>query len=122
MKLAALRLFVHDLATARRFYESMLGLRLQVDGAARGFCTFDLSGVTLVVESVAPEANEDEQSLVGRFTGVSFAVADIQIAWRQLQAGGVYFSGAPERQAWGGWLATFEDPAGNQLQIVQNPA
>lgn len=119
MKLSAIRLFVHELGAARRFYESTLGLRTQ--HAAPGHCTFDLGGVTLVLESVAADAPEDEQALVGRFSGVSFAVADIQIAYRQLRAGGVFFSGAPERQAWGGWLATFEDPAGNQLQIVQNP-
>ena len=28
----------------------------------------------------------------------------------------------PERQIWGGILATFCDPSGNQLQIVQRPA
>lgn len=120
MKLAAIRLFVHELAAARRFYESTLGLRVQ--HAADDYCVFELGGPTLVLERVDPDAPEDEQALVGRFSGVSFAVADIQIAWRQLQAGGVFFSAAPERQAWGGWLATFEDPAGNRLQIVQQPA
>lgn len=121
MKLSAIRLFVHELGAARRFYESTLGLRVQQAGA--GYCTFDLgANVSLVLESVDPDAPEDDQALVGRFSGVSFAVTDIQVAYRQLQAGGVFFSGAPERQAWGGWLATFEDPAGNQLQIVQHPA
>lgn len=121
MKLSALRLFVHELASARRFYEAALGLRVQHAGS--DCCTFDLGGnVSLVLERVGPDAAEDDQALVGRFSGVSFAVADIQVAYRQLQAGGVFFSGAPEHQAWGGWLATFEDPAGNQLQIVQHPS
>lgn len=120
MKLSAIRLFVHELGAARRFYESTLGLPVLHAGA--GYYTFDLgSGVSLVLESVHPDAPEDDQALVGRFSGVSFAVADIQVAYRQLQAGGVFFGAEPQRQAWGGWLATFEDTAGNQLQIVQHP-
>ena len=128
MRLSAVRLFVHELAPARRFYEGVLGLPLRREGP--GWCVFalaasggaaDPAAPALVLESVSPEAPEDEQALVGRFSGVSFAVADIQVAFRQLQAGGVFFTGAPERQAWGGWLATFEDPAGNRLQIVQHP-
>ena len=31
------------------------------------------------------------------------------------------FDGAPEKQHWGGWLATFKDSAGNSLQLVQMP-
>lgn len=38
------------------------------------------------------------------------------------EAKGVAFSGAPEPQAWGGTLATFMDPAGNRLQLVQQRA
>jgi predicted enzyme related to lactoylglutathione lyase len=33
----------------------------------------------------------------------------------------VRFSSAPEEQFWGGWLATFADPAGNAFQLVQYP-
>jgi uncharacterized glyoxalase superfamily protein PhnB len=59
---------------------------------------------------------------VGRFAGLSFPVEDIQYMHRQLSAVGVEFSGAPQQQYWGGWLATFKDPAGNSLQLVQQPA
>jgi predicted enzyme related to lactoylglutathione lyase len=56
---------------------------------------------------------------VGRFTGLSFSVPDIQSKYAELLSKGVTFSGAPEAQAWGGTLATFTDPAGNALQLVQ---
>ena len=59
---------------------------------------------------------------MGRFTGLSFPVEDIHAKYRQLSAAGVEFSGEPERQYWGGWLATFKDPSGNGLQLVQQPA
>lgn len=121
MKASAFRLFVHDLAAARQFYAQQLGLPLRAENIAQGWLTFDLGGLQLVVERVDPDAPEDEQVLAGRFTGLSLAVDDIQAAHAQLRSAGVHFTEAPERQAWGGWLATFEDPAGNALQIVQHP-
>lgn len=121
MKLSALRLFVHRLDRAHDFYAHALGLPLKAAQPAQGWCVFALGDVDLVVEAVPPDADEDEQALVGRLTGLSFAVADIQAAQLDLTARGVPFVGPAERQAWGGWLATLEDPDGNQLQLVQHP-
>jgi catechol 2,3-dioxygenase-like lactoylglutathione lyase family enzyme len=121
MKLSALRLYVHQLDRALDFYARRLGLPLKVDGRSQGWCVFALGDVDLVVEAVAPDAPEDEQMLVGRHTGLSFAVDDIQREQQAMAARGVPFEGAPEQQAWGGWLTTFEDPDGNQLQLVQHP-
>jgi Predicted enzyme related to lactoylglutathione lyase len=75
----------------------------------------------LVVEAVAPDAPQDEQALVGRYTGLCFAVDDIQSVHQQLLSLGVRFCGEPEQQGWGGWLDTFLDPAGNEMQLVQSP-
>lgn len=121
MKLAALRIFVRDIVAARDFYAGALGLRLIADGTEHGYCVFDTEGADLVLEAVPTDAPADEQVLVGRFTGVSFAVDDIHAAHARLQAQGVAFSGTPETQAWGGVLATLTDPAGNELQLVQYP-
>jgi predicted enzyme related to lactoylglutathione lyase len=122
MKLAALRLFVRDLTAARDYYAAQLGLRLQHDGTADGFCVFDVHGIDLVIEAVPADAPADEQALVGRFTGLSFAVEDIAATYARLVAAGVQFAGPPQRQFWGGTLATLSDPAGNELQLVQYPA
>lgn len=120
MKLASVRLFVRDLAAVLPFYQQ-LGLALKAGGPAAGFCVFDAGALDLLLELVPPDAPEDEQQLVGRFTGLSFSVDDIQAQHAALLAAGVVFIEAPERQAWGGWLATFKDPAGNALQLVQYP-
>jgi catechol 2,3-dioxygenase-like lactoylglutathione lyase family enzyme len=122
MKLAAVRLFVRDLAAARDFYAAQLGLHLQHDGSADGFCVFDVDGIDLVVEAVPADAPADEQALVGRFSGMSFAVGDIAAAYARMVAAGVPFGGPPQLQFWGGTLATLSDPAGNELQLVQYPA
>lgn len=121
MKLAALRIFVRDIVAARDFYAGALGLRLIADGVEHGYCVFDVGGADLVVETVPTDAPADEQALVGRFTGVSFAVDDIVATHARLQSQGVAFGGAPETQPWGGVLATLVDPAGNELQLVQYP-
>ena len=119
LRLRAVRLFVRDLEVARRFYAETLGLTLRQDGSAYGYCVFDAGAVDLVVETVAHDAPAEDQALLARFSGLSFAVDDIAAAHQRLQALGVHFTGLPEAQFWGGWLATFCDPAGNELQLVQ---
>lgn len=121
MRLAAVRVQVHGLDRALDFYGRQLGLPLKVDGRPLGWCVFALGEVDLVIESVASDAPEDEQALVGRPTGLSLAVTDIQAEQDRLAARGVPFVGQPELQAWGGWLTSFEDVDGNQLQLVQYP-
>ena len=119
MKLSTARIFVTDLAEARSFYEKALALPLKVDGESSGFLVYGSGAFDLVVEAVPVDAPADDQVLVGRFTGLSVTVPDIHSKYAELLARGVAFSGTPELQAWGGTLATFMDPAGNGLQLVQ---
>lgn len=121
MELNTARVFVRDIAQARQFYEHQLGLALKADGSAHGYCVFRSGGMDLVVESVADDAPQDERILVGRFTGLSFAVPDAAARHQELQALGVPFTGLPEQQPWGGIIATLQDPSGNELQICQPP-
>lgn len=118
MKLGGVRIFVDSLQAALPFYRLLLGAPIAQDEAV-GFLVFDASGINVVVERVAPDAPVEDQLLVGRMTGVSFEVEDIGHAHASLSAGGVLFTAEPELQPWGGWLATLQDPAGNQLQLVQ---
>lgn len=120
MRLNAVRLFVRDLDRARFFYEQLLGLPWLGGDAAQGYCRFGSDGLELIVEHVAEDAPAADQALVGRFSGVSFTVTDIHDEHARLEEIGVHFSGGPEQQAWGGWLATFVDPSGNELQIAQS--
>jgi catechol 2,3-dioxygenase-like lactoylglutathione lyase family enzyme len=122
MQLNTARVFVKDLSSAKSFYADLLGLPLKVDGEHLGYCVFGGGAMDLVVESVPDDAPEEERLLVGRFTGLSFTVQDLRARYAELLARGVAFSGEPERQAWGGTLATFADPAGNELQLVEQPA
>ena len=122
MQLDSARVFVTDIAAARHFYAGPLALPLVADGGPYGYCVFQVGAAQLVVEQVAADAPADDRALVGRFTGLSFAVADAVATCEALALRGVPFTSQPERQHWGGILATFTDPAGNLLQIVQRPA
>lgn len=121
MRLSAIRLFVRELESADHFYGSVLELPRLAGSVAGGYLVFDAGAAELVIEPVGSDASAEDQSLVGRFTGLSFEVADIRSRYLTLLARGVVFEGEPELQAWGGVLATFLDPAGNQLQIVERP-
>ncbi|HWH81297.1 MAG TPA: VOC family protein [Burkholderiaceae bacterium] len=122
MNLNTARVFVRDIAQAKRFYAETLGLQPVAANLEHGYCVFNSGGIQLVVESVPNDAPQEDQRLVGRFTGLSFTVTDVQQTYRSLAAAGVEFTGAPERQLWGGMLATLRDPAGNELQVVQPAA
>ena len=122
MQLNAARIFVKDLESAKNFYLAKLGLVVKADGTEYGYCVFKAGNTDLVVETVADDAPEEDRVLVGRFTGLSFAVPGIEAKHLELAARGVRFTGLPEKQSWGGVLATLQDPSGNELQIVQHPA
>lgn len=122
MNLGAARVFVRDIVQAKSFYSDRLGLPVEVADLDHGFCMFDTGATKLIVEAIGGEDDEEGRELVGRFTGLSFPVEDIHSKYLQLSALGVEFSGVPEEQYWGGWLATFKDPSGNGLQLVQQPA
>jgi predicted enzyme related to lactoylglutathione lyase len=121
MELNTARVFVRDIDAAKQFYSNKLGLPLKADGSQYGYCVFKAGNTELVVEVVADDAPEEDRILVGRFTGLSFTVQDCGKKHRDLVALGVPFTGAPEKQSWGGILATLQDPSGNELQIVQQP-
>ena len=52
---------------------------------------------------------------------VNLGVSDIHGVHQSLTARGVSFIRPPEQEHWGGWVATFADPDGNVLQLLQQP-
>ena len=75
---------------------------------------------TTDIDDGSHDAPEEEEILVGRFTGLSFTVQNAAAKHQELSARGVPFTGLPEKQQWGAILATLQDPSGNELQIVQH--
>ncbi len=115
MKLYAVRVFVGDLAAAKRFYADDIGLPVIWEGDES--LGFDV-GALLIVEPVG-EDDDEAEALVGRFVGASLKVDDLDAVYRDLTAKGVRFEGPPETQPWGGRLAHVIDPSSNILSLVQ---
>ena len=117
--IVAVRVFVPDVEAVRSFYRDQLGLD---EGYADDrVLVFRTGSADLIVETADPE-DAEEGPMIGRFVGVSFAVADMRAAHADLTAKGVAFDGEPEEQPWGGVLAHVLDPAGNVLTLVQLPS
>lgn len=51
---------------------------------------------------------------------INFEVMDIHATAAHLQQRGVTFTRPPSQEPWGGWIATFADPDGNMLQLLQS--
>ena len=99
-----------------RFYRDRLGLTPRT--SKPDFINFDWGGVRLSV------------SVHDRVWGVSrdplrimvnLAVDDIHAVHARLQTAGVVFTRPPETEEWGGQVASFLDPDGNLLQLLQLP-
>jgi len=53
---------------------------------------------------------------------INLGVDDIHRVYAALCAKGVAFLKPPTQEEWGGWVATFFDPDGNMLQLLQQPS
>ena len=103
-----------DLGPMVEFYRDILQLPLHSTHA--DFTAFDLNGIRLSV-GLHSEVHGPSRDSVRVM--VNFGVSDIYGVYETLKAGGVTFLRPPEREEWGGWIATFRDPDGNLLQLLQ---
>ncbi len=116
MGLAGVLISTGDLASMTRFYRDVLGLKARSE---RGrYTNFEWNGVRLNISLHSEVSGQSGDPL--RFM-LHFAVEDIHAAYERLRAAGVVFTRPPEREKWGGWVATFHDPDGNTLQLLQQP-
>lgn len=116
MQVTAFRIFVRDLAVARDFYANNLGWPMVWDRSEQGAVGFE-PGMLVIIEE--EDAEGPQASLIGRFTGLSLAVDNLQNVYLQMKARGVPFVAAPEQQFWGGSLAHLIDPSGNIITLVE---
>ena len=113
MRLSYINVFVRDFERALAFYQDVLGLAVQHQDPSFGYAAFKMGPVGLAI------AATDDNKLLGRHTGIGFAVEDLIASHRALAAKGVAFSMPPEKQPWGGFMAIFEDADGNSFYLDQ---
>jgi len=99
-----------------RFYRDRLGLVPRT--SKPDFINFDWAGVRLSIgvhDGVGGRSRDPLRVMV------NFAVDDVRALHARLAEDGVRFIRPPEAEAWGGQVATFVDPDGNTLQLMQLP-
>ena len=106
--------FVRDIEKAKRFYKELLGLPL-VQESPMMMEFFPGGGATL---GVATAMHEAAFPLVGRHTGITLTVREIDLFCRRLAEEGVNFPEPLERSPWGK-MAVVADPDGNQFALVE---
>ena len=123
--LILVRIFVRDLERSIAFYTQVLGMELDARIDEMGWAELSTGACNLALERLDPQAaagpGEDDESLVGRFVGVSLSVTDIHARYEDLMNRGVDFLGPPEVMPWGGVLVHFRDPDNNVLTLVGVP-
>ena len=100
-----------------RFYRDRLGLTPRTSKS--DFINFDWGGVRLSVsvhDRVSGISRDPHRIMV------NLTVDDIGAVHTRLQKAGVVFTRPPEAEDWGGQVASFLDPDGNLLQLMQLPS
>ena len=108
-------------ASMRDFYVETLGIAPRSD--REHFVSFDWGAteagaprLTITVHSaVRGIAKEPLRAMV------NLEVRDIEAVHARLRGLGVPFLRPPEREHFGGWIATLRDPDGNLVQLLQQP-
>jgi predicted enzyme related to lactoylglutathione lyase len=98
------------------FYRDVLGLPTRTERL--GFISFEWPGsdvrLTIAVHDDVSGPAADPLRVM-----LNLGVDDIAATHRRLRDAGVAFTRAPEQERWGGWIATFVDPDGNVVQLLQ---
>lgn len=120
MKIGFVRVFVTDLKKSLDFYNKTLGMEIDFTDDLNWAQFKSGEDVSLAIEKCDADHVEHGSKLVGRFVGVTLMVDDIQTVYQSLNTKGVVFTGAPEKQHWGGTLVHLKDPDENILTLMQN--
>ena len=109
------RIFTQHFGQALTFYRDTLGLKVLDQNKKNAYAILDTGPAKLILEE------KDDTQLIGRYTGLSLTVKDIEALYNQLIQRGVKFKGCPEKQFWGGYLVDFLDIDGNIITLSSDP-
>ena len=114
---AGVMLWTDNLDSMLTFYRDRIGL--PVHSIHADFVAFELGKVrfSIGLHSEVHGMARDPYRVM-----IHLGVLDIHKTYDQLLAAAVEFIRAPEQEEWGGWVATFRDPDGNLVQLLQVPA
>jgi predicted enzyme related to lactoylglutathione lyase len=105
---------VKSLEKGVAFYRDTMGFDFQFMEPEMHFAGFKVSDMMFNLAE-APDTHGSGD----RNTGIGFEVADLDAAHAELAAKGVKFTMGPGKMPWGGYMAMFVDPDGNEFYLDQ---
>jgi len=122
MELTHVRLLVEDIDICRDFYKNKLGLQEQLDVVEGIYCEFVAGDCILalykhdLMESVAGVQVAGVKG--ADKVALTFKVADVDVAYKELKAKGVKFMTDPhDQETWVLRVAHLRDPENNLIEI-----
>ena len=106
---------VKSLDSAVAFYRDKMGFDFLFSEPEFHFAQFKVGDMLF---SLA-EGAEETHGTGDRNTGIGFMVPDVDAAHAELAAKGVRFTMGPGKMPWGGYMAMFVDPDGNEFYLDQ---
>lgn len=98
----------------RKFYAEVLGLTPRSDRS--GFVNFEWAEQRLTIATHSDLRSSNPSPL---HVMINLATDDIAGAYAAAVSRGARSMRPPEREDWGGWVATLVDPDGNIVQLLQ---
>ena len=105
-----------DLSRMFQFYNDIL--RLPLHSEHEGFIAFQVGELRL---NIGKHAEVNERSKYPYRIMGNVSVSDLISTHSDMTNQGVQFIREPEKECWGGMVATFLDPDGNILQLLEFP-
>jgi catechol 2,3-dioxygenase-like lactoylglutathione lyase family enzyme len=105
--------YVSNLKRAAEFYEKTLGLEKKYEFSS--YVGFECGGIEI---GLIPKIKE-KQKVTPLSPSVEFLVDNVEKTYNELKKKGVKFIKGLHEEPWGGRQATFTDPDGNILEVVQ---
>ena len=106
---------VKALESSIAFYRDVLGFELLFSEPEFHFASFKVGEMSF---SLA-EGAEETHGTGNRNTGIGFVVPDVDTAHAELAGKGIKFTMEPGKMPWGGYMAMFVDPDGNEFYLDQ---
>lgn len=110
---------VLDLEKAVYFYNQVLGLPIALDARDNNWVELGDESREGLIALYVPSPSDPRRP--GGPTGIVLRSKGIYHVHQRLVDYGVEFTMKPERQAWGGMLASFKDQDGNEIMIMEDP-
>ena len=122
LRILFITIYVQDIDRSIHFYVNQLGFNLIFDNPVAGgrFVAVGPPDGSAVLAFAPATPDSEEYRSIRRMAPIVFLTENVVARYEEWQARGVTFQEPPYMPVWGGLYASFEDPDGNSLKLVES--